>query len=187
MLGKDNCSVAILYFILNAVSGVSIVFANKAVFVHFDFQFVSALACVHSVVTVVGLQVLCWGRVFTRKRLPWLQTIPLAAAFVGYIAGWNLTLQMNSIGFCQMSKVMVTPATACVDYFLHGKYLSKMEMAAITVLSGGVALATVTDYNMGGSLAGLLVGGLSICVTAVYQVCRMEHTLFLLFSHICWI
>ena len=85
-----------------------------------------------------------------------------------------------------MSKVMVTPATACVDYFLHGKYLTKVEMAAITILSGGVALATVAYYNIGGSPAGLLVGGLSVCMTAVYEVQHKMHLLSALVSQSCW-
>ena len=35
--------------------------------------------------------------------------VPLAAAFVGYIVFWNLSLQSNPVGFYQLSKIMVRP------------------------------------------------------------------------------
>ena len=38
-----------------------------------------------------------------------MQVAPLAAAFVGYVVFWNLSLQVNSVGFYQLSKIMVLP------------------------------------------------------------------------------
>ena len=53
------------------------------------------------------------------KRLPKLSIAPLAASFVGYIVLNNLNLQMNTVGFYQISKIAVAPAVrasshACV-------------------------------------------------------------------------
>lgn len=44
-----------------------------------------------------------------------VQVAPLAAAFVGYVVFWNLSLQMNSVGFYQLSKIMVLPTVAALE------------------------------------------------------------------------
>lgn len=44
-----------------------------------------------------------------------MQVAPLAAAFVGYVVFWNLSLQMNSVGFYQLSKIMVLPSVAALE------------------------------------------------------------------------
>ena len=43
------------------------------------------------------------------------QVAPLAAAFVGYVVFWNLSLQVNSVGFYQLSKIMVLPTVAALE------------------------------------------------------------------------
>ena len=53
-----------------------------------------------------------------------MQVAPLAAAFVGYVVFWNLSLQVNSVGFYQLSKIMVLPTVAALEvsataYFQH--------------------------------------------------------------------
>ena len=167
-------TVCILYFALNIISGVSIIFANKALFSLCNFKFVSALAMSHAAITSIGLQLFCWCGLFARKRISLRHIIPIAIAYVGYIAGWNLTLNMNTIGFCQLCKVMITPATAIIDYVLHKKRLALKEIAAIGVLSTGVGLATVTEFRLGSSIGGFMVGGASIGFSAIYQVCQYE-------------
>ena len=44
-----------------------------------------------------------------------MQVAPLAAAFVGYVVFWNLSLQVNSVGFYQLSKIMVLPTVAALE------------------------------------------------------------------------
>ena len=44
-----------------------------------------------------------------------VQVAPLAAAFVGYVVFWNLSLQVNSVGFYQLSKIMVLPTVAALE------------------------------------------------------------------------
>ena len=96
--------------------------------------------------------------------------MPIAIAYVGYIAGWNLTLNLNTIGFCQLCKVMITPATALAEFLFYEKRLAIREMLAIGVLSSGVGVATITDYRLGSSIGGFAIGGLSIGFSAAYQV-----------------
>ena len=44
-----------------------------------------------------------------------MQVATLAAAFVGYVVFWNLSLQVNSVGFYQLSKIMVLPTVAALE------------------------------------------------------------------------
>lgn len=47
---------------------------------------------------------------FEKKVLPKLAIAPLAGAYVGYIVLNNLNLQINTVGFYQISKIAVAPA-----------------------------------------------------------------------------
>ena len=160
----------VLYFAMNVISGVSIIFANKALFIFCDFKFVSALALIHVLITLIGMHLFNWCGIFKRKRMSMQHAMPIAIAYVGYIAGWNLTLNLNTIGFCQLCKVMITPATALAEFLFYEKRLAIREMLAIGVLSSGVGVATITDYRLGSSIGGFAIGGLSIGFSAAYQV-----------------
>jgi solute carrier family 35 protein E3 len=74
-----------------------------------------------------------------------LQILPLAAAFVGYIVFWNLSLQLNSVGFYQLSKILIAPAIIILEAVWFSKLPSRLELAAVALLCIGVTLATVSD------------------------------------------
>lgn len=159
-----------LYIALNITSGVGIIFANKAVFSLFQFHFIYALTFTHAVATAVGMFLFCRFGLFEHKKLPVLQVLPLAVAFVGYIVGWNLCLQMNPVGFYQLSKIMITPAVVVIEIFVSSKYPSQGEQWAIGLLCTGVALATVTDPSVSTGFVGLVIGAMAVGFTAIYQV-----------------
>ena len=48
-----------LYALLNVVSASGIVFANKAVMTTFGFQFIYALTLIHTLCTLIGMQIFC--------------------------------------------------------------------------------------------------------------------------------
>lgn len=74
----------------------SIVFANKTVLTVLNFRFVYALTLVHVLTTLVGLRIFAALGFFERKPLPVRPLLSLAAAFVGYIVFWNVSLQVTS-------------------------------------------------------------------------------------------
>lgn len=47
---------------------------------------------------------------FEKKQLAKKAVAPLAGAYVGYIVLNNLNLQINTVGFYQISKIAVAPA-----------------------------------------------------------------------------
>lgn len=87
----------VAYVVLNIFSATAIVFANKAVFKDFGFQFVTTLTLVHTVFTWVGMNALAAGGFFQAKQLSWQSVAPLALGYVGYIVLNNLSLNLNTV------------------------------------------------------------------------------------------
>ena len=56
-----------------------------------------------------------------------MQVAPLAAAFVGYVVFWNLSLQVNSVGFYQLSKIMVLPTVAALEVHNHAGLINTLS------------------------------------------------------------
>ncbi|KAJ6828842.1 putative membrane protein-like [Iris pallida] len=59
----------------------------------------------------------------------------------------NVSLKYNSVGFYQMSKIAVTPTIVLAEFMLFKKRASYQKVAALTIVSVGVAVATVTDLE----------------------------------------
>jgi solute carrier family 35 protein E3 len=87
----------IAYGLLNIVSAVLIVVANKVVLYTCRFSFPVALTWLHTIMTAVGLQLMALLGIFTIKRLPWDKTAPNAVAYVGYIVFNNISIQLNTL------------------------------------------------------------------------------------------
>ena len=69
---------ALLYALFNISSASAIVFANKAVFSVYKFNFPFALTLVHTLVTMAGMWAFSAGSLFKVKKLPMMQAmIPL--------------------------------------------------------------------------------------------------------------
>ncbi|BDA44757.1 Solute carrier family 35 member E3 [Coccomyxa sp. Obi] len=160
----------IVYGVFNVAVGCGIVFANKAVLSVFNFKFVYALTLVHTIVTMIGMWIFAATGIFQVKRFDGLQVAPLAAAFVGYVVFWNLSLQMNSVGFYQLSKIMVLPSVAALECLVTGRRLTRLECAAIALVVVGVVMATVTDSSVTTNLMGVVLSIAAILFSALYQV-----------------
>ncbi|KAK9830364.1 hypothetical protein WJX72_011308 [[Myrmecia] bisecta] len=160
----------LLYGLLNVVSATGIVFANKAVLSNFGFSFTYALTLIHTCTTLVGMMVFCRMGMFEVKAVPKRAVAPLAAAYVGYIVLCNLNLQLNTVGFYQITKIAVAPAVLVAEAVFFGKQASRRVVAAIVLVCLGVGLATITDTQIGSSAAGLLAGLGAVCATALYQI-----------------
>ena len=115
----------VVYGLLNIVTASGIVFANKAVMTTFGFKFIYALTLIHPITTLFGMKAFAAFGMFEAKTLPKLSIAPLAGAYVGYIVLNNLNLQMNTVGFYQISKIAVAPAVrgwrACARVLLSAR------------------------------------------------------------------
>jgi solute carrier family 35, member E3 len=107
---------------------------------------------------------------FEAKAVPRAQLAPLAAAYVGYIVLCNLNLNLNPVGFYQISKIAVAPTVLAIDFFYYGKPASQKVVASVVIVCMGIGLATVTDPELSSNMVGLLVGFGSVLATALYQI-----------------
>ncbi|GMH42075.1 hypothetical protein BSKO_09994 [Bryopsis sp. KO-2023] len=161
---------ALLYGVMNIATASGIVFANKAVFQVFGFRFTSALTWIHTIFTLVGMRLFCKMGMFEHKEIPKLKLVPLAAAYVGYIVLCNLNLNINTVGFYQVSKIAVAPAVLGIEASFFGKRASRRVTLSVVVVCLGVGLATVTDTQVGASAMGLLIGLGAVISTSMYQI-----------------
>ena len=183
----------LIYAAMNIVSATGIVFANKsgvfyyklfisvcvfadrntlrcAVFSIFNFKFTYALTFIHTLVTMAGMQLFLRFGVFEEKKVQRTKLVSLAAAYVGYIVLCNLNLNINPVGFYQISKIAVAPAVLVINSLFYGKHASLRVISSICVVCLGVGLATVSDPEISSNLFGLLVGLGSVLATALYQI-----------------
>ena len=108
--------------------------------------------------------------VFDPKVVPKRRLLPLAAAYVAYIVLCNLNLNINPVGFYQITKIAVAPAVLALEALIYKKQASPRVMASVALVCLGVGLATITDPQVSKNLAGLAVGFGSVAATAMYQV-----------------
>lgn len=160
----------VVYGLLNIASATGIVFANKAVFSVFGFHFTYALTLIHTLTTWVGMQGFLRLKMFEPKQVQRRQLLPLAAAYVAYIVLCNLNLNINPVGFYQITKIAVAPAVLAIDYLYYGKKASPRVTASVLVVCLGVGMATITDPQISSNMAGLAAGFGSVGATALYQI-----------------
>ncbi|KAK2078119.1 hypothetical protein QBZ16_003987 [Prototheca wickerhamii] len=116
------------------------------------------------------MQVFLKFGVFELKTVAWQKMVPLAAAYVGYIVLCNLNLNLNPVGFYQITKIAVAPAVLAIEAVVYKKRASPAVGASVGLVCLGVGLATVTDPQIASNAAGLAAGFGSVAATAMYQI-----------------
>lgn len=159
---------SVFYMALNLCSSISIVLVNKWLFNNSHFKFPTFLTMLHFAFTFVGLQVCAWVGLFTPKHLSLWRVCRLSAAFCGFVVLTNISLQLNSVGFYQVMKVLTTPVIAMLELMVYGKVLPRNLVAALTLICTGVAYSSMTDVEL--NLNGTLVAMAGVLVTSFYQI-----------------
>lgn len=125
------------------------------------------------------LELLVAGGVFTRKRVPFSQLIPLIACFALSSPLANLALAHKSVGFFQMMKILMTPYTAAVEVVMHGVMFNRREISSLTVICVGVAIATLNDIHVCSYVSVrmrvLLRGCLAVILTSLPRPYQRPH------------
>lgn len=159
---------AIVYSLFNVVSVTAIVVVNKMVFHTYHFHFPITLVCIHTIVTYVALRGASFYGVFEMKSLPMRPRVILAASFVFYNCASLINLNINTIGFYQISKILVTPTVMVLDYFALGKVTTPAIKASVALMLVGVTFATVTDVDV--TTVGFVVGMTAVVGAAQQQL-----------------
>ena len=158
----------LLHLAFNVAASIGIVFANKLVFVLAEFPFPVTLTLLHILATAIGMRVFARQGFFEVVELSKLQVVPVAAAYIGYVILGNMSIQWNSIGFYQISKILATPAVMLLERIFYQKTSTASIKGAVVVMCIGIALATVTDATV--TTAGALIALTSVACSASYSV-----------------
>jgi len=92
----------------------------------------------------------------------------VAAAGFASIGFMNLSLNHNSVGFYQITKLTIVPVTLVINAFAYSVHASAKIKIALLILLAGVGVATVSDVQL--RPLGLIFGVLAVLTTAVFQI-----------------
>ncbi len=103
---------------------------------------------------------------FEPKRIPIPSMLPLAVAMAMNIVGMNLSLQISTITFYQITRVLLTPTVAIINFFFYKKSIPRTAAYSLIPMCFGVALISYYDQKPA-PVAGVpvkAVGGLSVLI-----------------------
>ena len=157
----------LIYAIGNISSSVALVLVNKVVFAE-GFKFPMSLTALHFGFTVLFYRALAALGVFEHVAMPAAEAFKVAAAGVGSIGFMNISLNLNSVGFYQITKLAIVPCTLVMQLLLYNTHTSRKVQASLLVLLVGLAWATVTDVHL--NAPGFVLGVFAVVTSAVFQI-----------------
>ncbi|KAL6555250.1 hypothetical protein OROGR_006508 [Orobanche gracilis] len=135
----------------NFFVSVGIILMNKLVLVNVGFNYPIFLTFIHYVCSwlimalLKSLSILSLSPPSKSTKYSSLLSLGIVMSLSTGLA--NVSLKFNSVGFYQMAKIAVTPAIVLAEFVLFRKRISTRKVLALTAVSVGVAVATVTDLQ----------------------------------------
>jgi hypothetical protein len=127
----------------------------------------TTLTGLHFATTTVMTLVFRWLGLSQASQLP----LPDLAKFVVFsnlsIVGMNVSLMWNSVGFYQIAKLCMIPASCLLEVVLDRVHYSRDTRLSIAVVLAGVAVCTVTDVSV--NARGLVAAVVAVWSTALQQ------------------
>ena len=129
----------ISYLAFNFVSTIAVTFINKICFSRIDFGYPAALCNIHFLVTLLGVELLYRSKMFQKANVNLRDPNFIAiTVVVGIVTPLNNTsLKLNSIGFYQIFKLLVTPCVVLLEYILDRKTLSRNRTILLVIVCLG--------------------------------------------------
>lgn len=155
------------WMLVNFISCVWIIWSTKICF-QLGFKFGTALTAFHFLMTYIGLELSAFCGYFERKSLSFKGVLPLSIAFCGFIVFNNLSLEFNTIGMYQVTKVLTTPVIVIIHMVFYAKWLTVSELFALVLVCVGVIVATEANLDL--NTAGVVTGLLGVFSSSVYQI-----------------
>ena len=108
-----------------------------------------------------------------------MNMIPLATSMALNIVGMNLSLQISTITFYQITRVLLTPTVAVLNFFVYAKTIPRLAAYTLIPMCLGVALISYYDVKpppppgapikSNGALS-VIVAFTSVFISGVYTV-----------------
>ncbi|KAK8595811.1 hypothetical protein V6N13_000498 [Hibiscus sabdariffa] len=155
----------------NFMVAIGIIFINKWVLKNIGFQFPVFLTFIHYAVSWALMAIL--NSFSLLPASPPSKSTPFSLFTLGIVMSLstglsNVSLKYNSVGFYQMAKIAVTPSIVLAEFIWYNKRVTFSKVIALTVVSIGVAIATVTDLQF--SLFGACVAMAWIIPSAINKI-----------------
>ncbi|CAH9070489.1 unnamed protein product [Cuscuta epithymum] len=135
----------------NFVVSISIILMNKLVLVEVGFNYPICLTFIHYIFSWLIMAILKAFSILSLSPPPkstkYSSLVSLGIVMSLSTGLANVSLKYNSVGFYQMAKIAVTPAIVIVEFIFFQKKISGQKVIALTLVSIGVAIATVTDLQ----------------------------------------
>ncbi|XWS73338.1 hypothetical protein CRYUN_Cryun02cG0119600 [Craigia yunnanensis] len=150
---------------------ICLLFLYFQVFKNVGFQFPVFLTFIHYAVSWALMAIL--NSFSLLPASPPSKSNPLSLFTLGIVMSLstglaNVSLKYNSVGFYQMAKIAVTPSIVLAEFIWYKRSVTFSKVIALTVVSIGVAIATVTDLQF--SLFGACVALAWIIPSAVNKI-----------------
>ncbi|KMZ66557.1 Nucleotide/sugar transporter family protein [Zostera marina] len=135
----------------NFLVSVAIILTNKLILGKVGFDYPICLTFIHYMSSLVLMAIM--NAVSLLPATPPTQSTPffyfIAIGMVTSLSNGlaNVSLKYNSVGFYQMAKIAVTPTIVLAEFMIFRKTVSSVKVLALSVVSIGVSVATVTDLQ----------------------------------------
>jgi len=158
------------YLFFNFVSTIAVTFINKICFSKVEFGYPAALCNIHFLVTLLGVEILYQLKMFQKASVNYKDPNFIAIVIVvGIVTPLNNTsLKLNSIGFYQIFKLLVTPCVVLLEYILDRKTLSKNRIILLTIVCIFVIISSGASLTF--SHYGFICAMIWLPLAAAYKV-----------------
>ncbi|CVL06881.1 related to integral membrane protein [Fusarium mangiferae] len=165
--------------LVNIVATVLIVFTNKAILSGNSLKHAQlSFAAFHFTITGLVLFILSRPRFafFTPKSVAFRQMIPLSTVMALNVIFPNLSLAYSSVPFYQISRILITPCVAAMNFVLYRATLPFNACMALVPACVGVGMVSYFDTKTTSSsaattgLLGVVFAFLGVFFSSLYTV-----------------
>ncbi|KAL4897553.1 hypothetical protein BDV59DRAFT_167972 [Aspergillus ambiguus] len=138
----------LIWTAINIISTVAIVFINKSIFSDPSFSNCQvSFAAYHFFITAGTLWAASrpWCGLFTPKEASIAQMLPLSVAMCIQVVLQNLGLAHSSVMFHQLSRLLLTPIVAGLNYVLYRSKIPRPAFLPLALLCTGVGVVSYYD------------------------------------------
>ncbi|GIL87985.1 hypothetical protein Vretimale_6361 [Volvox reticuliferus] len=168
---EEKLALDVFAWFLNVSTSVLIVFVNKVLMdprIGYRFVFATTLCAFHFLACGVCVRLMELFGYGKRATMPMYECVRFAIIASVSIASLNLSLLVNSVGFYQISKLLITPFVGLAEYLFYKRRFTVPTLLSILVVVLGVAIVTVNDMST--SLLGLIISAISVVTSGLQQL-----------------
>ncbi|PNW87474.1 hypothetical protein CHLRE_02g144300v5 [Chlamydomonas reinhardtii] len=161
----------------NVSTSVVTIFVIKALMSVYRFKYATTVSGLHFVCCAWAVWGLERAGIAEQADMPLRSSLLFACVGALSIGTANLSLLLNSVGFYQIAKLLMSPFVAAVEMLWLKKRFPPAVLACIVVVLAGVGIVTVSDVSV--QLPGLVMAGLFIVSGGLQQILcgHMQATL----------